>query len=167
MKSTRLLSLTGLFIGGAILLAACGSDDADVVPTPIFEPTAAPSGDAPVATAVPTVSASPTAVPTAVPAMPAGDAANGEAVFTGASGCTACHSTGSNTVVGPGLSGVGATAESRVAGESVDEYLTNSIVSPNAFVVPDFFPSIMPSTFAQTLTEQEIKDLVAYLVTLP
>ena len=126
MKSTRLLSLAGLFIGGAILLAACGSDDAEVVPTPVFEPTAAPAGQTPSggtsATAAP--------VSTAAPVAMVGNAADGEAAF-GVAGCSGCHSTGDNRVVGPGLAGVGDTAAERVAGESADEYLTNAILSPS------------------------------------
>ena len=179
MKSTRLLGLTGLFIGGVIVLAACGSDSVEVVPTPVFEPTAAPAGQAPAAataapqeTAVtaPTEAPAPqeTAVtaPTEAPASPAGDAGNGEALF-GANGCSGCHSTGSNRVVGPGLSGIGTTGESRVAGLSADQYVNDSIVSPNDFIVEGFSPGLMPGTFGETLSEQDVADLVAYLISLP
>jgi mono/diheme cytochrome c family protein len=168
MFSTRLISLTGLLIVGAIFFAACTSDDAEVVPTPVFEPTAAPSGDAPAATAVPDIPAevAPTAVPEA-PAAPTGDATNGEALFTAAAqGCSGCHSTGENRVVGPGLSGVGVRAETRVDGQSALEYLTTSIISPSEFIVPDF-PGIMPGNFGTSLSEAEIADLVAYLISLP
>lgn len=162
MKSTRLLGLTGLLIGGAIVLAACGGGDEEIVPTPVFEPTAAPAGQAPAATSAPAA----TTAPTAAPAALVGDAVNGEALFA-AQGCSVCHSTGANTVVGPGLSGVGTTAETRVAGQTADEYLTVSIVSPNEFVGADYFPNLMPATFGQTLSEQEIADIVAYLISLP
>ena len=161
MKSNRLLGLTGLLIGGAIVLAACGGGDEEIVPTPVFEPTAAPA-----ATSAPAPTTAPTAAPTAAPVTLVGDAVNGEALFA-AQGCSGCHSTGANRVVGPGLSGVGTTAETRVAGLNADEYLTQSIKSPNAFVVPDFFADLMPATFGQTLSEQEIADIVAYLISLP
>ena len=161
MISTRLMSLTGLLIVGAIFIAACGSDDAEVVPTPVFEPTAAPAGDAPAATAPPAAAPEPTAAPAAL----VGDAGNGETVF-GVAGCSGCHSTGSNQIVGPGLSGMGATAETRVDGQTADEYLTTAIVSPNEFIV-DGFSGIMPATFGDSLSEQEIADVVAYLVSLP
>ena len=191
MKSTRLLGLTGLLIGGAIVLAACGGGDEEIVPTPVFEPTAAPaarSAPAPTATSAPAPTpvfeptaapaatsapapttaptTAPTAAPTAAPVTLVGDAVNGEALFA-VQGCSGCHSTGANRVVGPGLSGVGTTAETRVAGLNADEYLTQSIKSPNAFVVPDFFADLMPTTFGQTLSEQEIADIVAYLISLP
>lgn len=166
MKSTRLLGLLGLLIVGAIFVTACGADDAEVVPTPVFEPTAAPSGDAPEATPVPAAAdPAPTAVATEAPAALVGDSANGETLF-GVNGCSGCHSTGANSIVGPGLSDVGATAATRVDGESADEYLTHAIVAPNDFLV-DGYPGIMPLTFGDSLSKQEIADLVAYLVSLP
>ena len=154
MFSTRRMSLTGLLIVGAIFFAACASGDAEVVPTPVFEPTVAPSEVAP------------TAVPEE-PAVATGDATNGEALFAApAQGCSGCHSTGENRVVGPGLSGVGVRAETRVDGQTAEEYLTTSIKSPNDFIVPDF-PGIMPGTFASSMSEAEIADIVAYLISLP
>ena len=166
MISTRRMSLTGLLIVGAIFFAACESDDGEVVPTPVFEPTAAPSGDAPAAMSVPDVPAevAPVGVPEA-PAPPAGDATNGEALFA-AQGCSSCHSTGENSIVGPGLSGVGVRAETRVEGQSANDYLTMAIKSPNDFLVPDF-PGIMPGNFGSSMSETEISDLVAYLISIP
>ncbi len=167
MILTRLMSLTGLLIIGAIFIAACGAaDDAEVVATPVFEPTAAPTGNAPAATAVPADSVAPTAAPTEAPAAVVGDAVDGETLFSGTSGCAGCHSTSDATVIGPGLAGIGTIAETRVAGESADEYLTAAIIAPNDFLVPDF-PGIMPGNFGQSLSEQEVADLVAYLISLP
>jgi len=166
MFSTRRMSLPGLLIVGAFFFLACASDDGEVVPTPVFEPTAAPSADAPAAMAVQDAPAevAPTAVPEA-PTAAAGDATNGEALFA-VQGCSSCHSTGENRVVGPGLSGVGVRAETRVDGQSADEYLTTSIKSPNDFLVPDF-PGIMPGNFGSSMSETEISDLVAYLISIP
>lgn len=166
MISTRRMSLTGLLIVGAIFFAACQGEDAEVVPTPVFEPTVAPAGDAPTAMSVPDVPAevAPTAVPEAQDAA-TGDATNGEALFA-AQGCSGCHSTGENSVVGPGLSGVSVRAETRVEGQSANDYLTMSIKSPNDFLVPDF-PGIMPGNFGSSMSETEISDLVAYLISIP
>jgi|TARA_B110000263_G_C15168606_1_gene445824 cytochrome c2 len=166
MKSTRLLGLIGLLIVGAIFVTACEAEGPEVVPTPIFEPTAAPSGGEPESTSVPAASdPASTAVPDEAPAALVGDSANGETLF-GVNGCSGCHSTGANSIVGPGLSDVGATAATRVDGESADEYLTHAIVAPNDFLV-DGYPGIMPLTFGDSLSKQEIADLVAYLVSLP
>ncbi|MCX8250616.1 MAG: cytochrome c [Dehalococcoidia bacterium] len=160
------MSLIGLLIVGAIFFAACEGEDAEVVPTPVFHPTAAPAGDAPAAMSVPDAPAevAPTVVPEA-PSAAAADAANGEALFA-AQGCSGCHSTGANSVVGPGLSGVGVRAETRVEGQSATDYLTMSIKSPNDFLVPDF-PGIMPGNFGSSMSKTEISDLVAYLISIP
>lgn len=82
-------------------------------------------------------------------------------------GCHVCHSVEPNTVVvGPSLAGVATRAKTRVPGLTDEEYLRQSIVDPDAFVVEDFRPGLMLQDFAETLTEREIDDLVAYLMTL-
>lgn len=45
-------------------------------------------------------------------------------------------------------------------------YLQTSIREPGAFIVPDFPDMIMPRTYGEILSEQDINDLVAYLLTL-
>lgn len=141
-----------------IAIAACGGDDGDD-----GSPT---TTSAPAATEVPAPTATPEPTATPIPDAPEPDIANGEALFT-AQGCSSCHSTGTDTIVGPGLSGLSERAGSRVAGKSAVEYVTQSIRSPNAFVVPDFFPDLMPTTFSTSMTETEIADVVAYLLQLP
>jgi len=47
---------------------------------------------------------------------------------------------------------------------SAADYLHQSIVEPDAFVV-DGFTNIMPATFGETMSDQEISDLIAYLLT--
>jgi hypothetical protein len=49
---------------------------------------------------------------------------------------------------------------------SAAEYLRESIVEPDAYVVEGFQPGTMTGDFDTVLTEQEIDDLVAYLLTL-
>ena len=84
----------------------------------------------------------------------AGNAANGEALFA-SNGCSACHSTGDATIVGPGLQGIGDRQD--------DSYLRESIVDPGA-VIADGFDPLMPAF--TTLSDSAINDLVAYLKTL-
>ena len=95
--------------------------------------------------------------------IPTGDAANGQALFA-SNGCSGCHSTGDNTIVGPGLKGVGARAGDRIAGLTADEYITASIKDPGSFIV-DGFPNAMPGTFA-SMADSDIQDLIAYLKSL-
>jgi cytochrome c2 len=88
--------------------------------------------------------------------------ADGEAAFS-SNGCSACHSTGSNTVVGPGLAGIGGRAGDRVPGLSADDYLAQSLREPGAFVVDGFAPIM--SSFSH-LSADDVNSLVAYLKTL-
>ncbi len=82
------------------------------------------------------------------------------------SGCRVCHSlVPGKVVVGPSLDGVATRAASRVPGMSAEDYLRQSIVDPGAYVV-DGFPDAMLRNFDELLTDQEIDDLVAFLLTL-
>ncbi len=123
------------------------------------------------------LNAEPTAAPTAVStaaapaqdpqaefaALPPGDAAAGETTFKGLP-CAGCHSLASEVViVGPSLAGVATRAESRVPGYSPEAYLFESIVRPNAHVVESFQPGVMPQNFRETLSDQQIADLIAYM----
>ncbi len=98
----------------------------------------------------------------------AGNAAAGKTVFeTAAPACTACHSLeAGQTIVGPSLAKIGAEAGSQVAGQSAEDYVRESIVDPNAHIVDGFAVNLMPATYGSQLTEQQITDLVAYLLTL-
>lgn len=80
-----------------------------------------------------------------------------------ANGCTACHSTGDNTVVGPGWKGIYEIAATRRPGLSADAYIKESIKTPAAFLVPGFGP-IMPP-FAG-LSDKDITDIIEYMKTL-
>jgi len=78
------------------------------------------------------------------------------------SNCSGCHSKGSNRVVGPRHQDVYETAKTRVEGLSAEEYLTQSIRIPTAFVVPGFTP-VMP---AFNFNDDQILALIEYLKTL-
>ncbi len=84
--------------------------------------------------------------------------------------CIACHTLssvpGARGTVGPALDGVGSRAAERggATGRNLtgEAYLRESILDPNAYVVPGFQP-VMPS-FAGQLTDQQLKDLVDFLL---
>ncbi len=98
-----------------------------------------------------------------------GDPQAGEQVFdnVAAPACGLCHSLQpEQTLVGPSLAGIAAEAGQMVSGQSAEEYLRNSIVDPDAFVVEGFQAGIMPSNYGSQLSEEQITDLVAYLLTL-
>lgn len=84
-----------------------------------------------------------------------------------APGCITCHSLEPGvTLVGPSHAGIASRADSVVQGLSAEEYLRQSIISPDAHVIEGFFPGIMYQKYEEDLTEQEIKDLVAFMMTL-
>ncbi|WP_129674276.1 c-type cytochrome [Candidatus Chloroploca sp. Khr17] len=152
-------------------------------------PPAATATSAPTATPAPTVAArsratqataAPVSAAEAGPVETTGDAAAGAALFValpseaiavGGINCITCHNIapGSGTLVGPSLSGVGATAASRQPDLSAAQYLRVSIINPNAYVVDGFAAGTMPAVYQQQqgLTSAQIEDLVAYMLTLP
>ena len=102
-----------------------------------------------------------------------GDAEAGQAVFT-ENGCMACHAVASDAPPGIGPSLAGVTSRSREiiqrpdytgAAETVEAYLWESITNPSVYVAQDH-GAAMPTTYQQSLEEQEIANLVAYLLTL-
>jgi sulfur-oxidizing protein SoxX len=101
-----------------------------------------------------------------------GDAAAGEELFHQTTidsqpGCITCHSLEPDTVlVGPSMAGIASRAGSRVSGESAQEYIHQSILNPDAYTVEGFSAGVMPAGFADALSEQQVNDLVAYLMTL-
>lgn len=105
---------------------------------------------------------------------PIGNAANGERLFSqptiganSAPGCITCHSLEPDVViVGPSQAGLGTRAETRVPGLSAEEYIRQSIVEPNAYVVEGFTEGVMYQNYAADLTEEEINDIIAYTLTL-
>lgn len=83
-------------------------------------------------------------------------------------GCTACHSTGTNRLVGPGWQGLYGSGRRMADGSTVaadESYLASSITDPDRHLPEGYPPGIMPS-FASQLGPQDIDALVAYLKSL-
>ena len=81
--------------------------------------------------------------------------------------CATCHLTNTEAqLIGPGLLNISIRAATRVPGESAKEYIHNSIVDPNAFVVDGFPANLMPQNWADIYSEADINDIIAYLFTL-
>jgi hypothetical protein len=68
-------------------------------------------------------------------------------------------------LIGPSLYGIGAAGATREAGKSAEQYIREAITKPDAFVLSGF-PAVMPTTFGSLLTEKQLNDLVAYLISL-
>jgi cbb3-type cytochrome c oxidase subunit III len=98
----------------------------------------------------------PGAEPTPVP----GDTPEerGRNLFQGM-GCVGCHQIqGQGGSVGPDLT--------NVYSEQGEDYIHQSIVQPNAVIAEGFQPNLMPQTFGQRLSEENISDIIAYLASV-
>ena len=93
----------------------------------------------------------------------------GKDIFTGGGGCGACHAIEgvSPGLVGPDLTHIGAEGGSRKPGLSANEYITESIRDPEAFVptgVERAIPGIMTKGLTAGLSDGEVDALVAFLM---
>jgi len=97
----------------------------------------------------------------------------GETLLKTKGGCLLCHKiTEQGNTRGPDLRGVGGRAAARKPGMDAEAYLTESLVSPGAYVVEEFAAaggtSIMPAADKPPadLSPTELKAMVAYLQSL-
>ncbi len=82
-------------------------------------------------------------------------------------GCRICHSLEpGKRLVGPSLAGVATRAATRVPGMSAEEYLRQSILEPDAYVVEGYPAGQMVPNLGEVLTDEQVNDLVAFLMTL-
>ena len=61
---------------------------------------------------------------------------------------------------------MGSRGESRVEGQNNLEYIFTSIVNPDAYVVEGFDDNLMPENWQDIYSEDDIYDIMAYLLTL-
>lgn len=90
--------------------------------------------------------------------------------------CGICHVIpdveGAQGQVGPSLAGIGEQAATRVEGLSAEEYIRESLLDPNAYVVEDCptgpctQPSAMPGDLGERMTEEQVAILVEFLANL-
>jgi nitric oxide reductase subunit C len=81
--------------------------------------------------------------------------------------CSSCHSTEvGKVIIGPSLAGVASRAAERKSGISADDYLRESILDPNAYIVEGFRKGVMYQKFGDVLTDEDLDNLIAYLLTL-
>jgi hypothetical protein len=94
-----------------------------------------------------------------------GDATLGADKYS-AAGCAGCH----NGSTAPGVDGTWTRVvndrlkDAANANKTAEFYIVESILKPDAYHTPNFNP-IMPTDFAIKLSEQDLKDIFAYLAT--
>jgi cytochrome c551/c552 len=170
MKRINLSVALLLFL---LLLAACGRAEGHAEPatpnasTPAATNSTASTTSQPISQTNPTRNASADDLPPTLAALlPNADPSHGREL-TVQYGCTACHALEDGVkLVGPSWYNIGTVAANRVPNESAARYLYHSITDPNQHVVDGFLPNLMPQTYAEQLSEQELADLIQYLRTL-
>jgi cytochrome c oxidase subunit II len=101
---------------------------------------------------------------TAQPTSPSGDPAAGKSIFA-QQGCGSCHTVaaaGSTGMIGPNLDQALERDADR-AGKPLTEFVRESILEPDAFIAPGFERGVMPKTFGESLSDEQLADLVAFL----
>ena len=95
--------------------------------------------------------------------LPAGDPERGGKLFNTA-GCVGCHSQKKGErLVGPSFYNLWNTAQTRVPGMSAREYLYQSIVDPNAYIVEGYQAGLMQQNYAAILSPQQMADILAWI----
>jgi cytochrome c553 len=84
--------------------------------------------------------------------------------------CVRCHALGkderSATGLGTNFYDIGLRAEREVPGQNAEQYLRTSIVDPDAHLSGGFQDGLMYRGYKTALSEEQISDLVAYMLTL-
>lgn len=99
-----------------------------------------------------------------------GDATKGEALYTSL-GCAGCHLAGAVGPITKGtatrVTGIRLTAADYKSSPQYEAtaqyYIAQSILYPNAYIVPTYAPGVMPQNFGDRISLDDLKNLVAYL----
>lgn len=101
-------------------------------------------------------------------AASADPAARGETLAR-TQGCIGCHSLDGTRLPGPTWQGLYGSQVQLADGTTVtadEEYLHTAIVDPNAQIHAGYPPGLMPSTYVDMLTDQQINDMVEFIKTV-
>ena len=68
--------------------------------------------------------------------------------------------------LGPTQQGIANTAGNRIPGMDAREYITQSLLDTNSYIVEGFPADLMPANFIETIGPQAVADVIEYLLTL-
>ncbi len=83
-------------------------------------------------------------------------------------GCIGCHSTDGSPMAGPTWKGLFGKEETLADGRTItvdEEYIRRSILDPGADIVKGF-ANIMPNTYKDQISDEELEALIAYIKSL-
>ncbi len=88
--------------------------------------------------------------------------------------CQACHAIPGigASVLGPSFENLADVAGQRIEGYTAEEYIHESIVNPNGYIVmkddgTSYPENLMPQNFGEVLSEEQIQDIITYLLEQP
>jgi mono/diheme cytochrome c family protein len=102
-------------------------------------------------------------------AVTAGEELFNQTVIGANAGCITCHSLEPDVViVGPSMAAffIEAEKEGEELGMTAEAFIRQSILDPNAVLAADYPPDTMPTDWEEVLTEEQVDNLVAYLMSL-
>lgn len=81
--------------------------------------------------------------------------------------CATCHLVDSDVAgVGPGLFSLSDRAGGRISGYPAEVYVYHSIMTPAQYIVSGFPENLMPIGYGEVLSQQDIYDVAAYVLSL-
>ncbi len=115
-----------------------------------------------------------TSTPTPLPYVVSGNPEVGRAIFMGELKregilpCSTCHYVEAHQriLVGPNMAGISKRAQVRVPDISAVDYLEQSIREPEAYMVDGFPIGTMNEKYDSRLSDEDVEDVIAYLMTL-
>lgn len=79
--------------------------------------------------------------------------------------CASCHSLEPDVkIIGPSLWGIADRGATRVAGQSAEQYIRESVLHPSDYLV-EGFPDVMQKNLGEKLSADELDGLIAFLMT--
>ena len=97
-----------------------------------------------------------------------GSPATGELLYDAEFGCTDCHRNGASA---PDTVGTATRVRNerltmpQFAGYTVEQYLVESITRPGDYVVDGYSSGLMPANFGARMTDQQLADIVSFIMT--
>jgi len=179
VRRSRFVWVAGMLLATGLVLSACAPDSTTQIITPDLGPqlvademtnsvTAAPVEEEVTKTLADLSDEEISAGldPEITDAIENADLAAAE-TLTLANGCVGCHLMDPEAAAaGPTWYDMGNTAVNRIEEMSPALYLYNSIIAPNDYIVEGFQGGIMTQTFGDTLSAEDLGNLVAYLLSL-